>query len=296
MLLKRSLVAVIAAATFCGCGAHGAAVVESPAMVLAAAVKATDSLSSYTIKFAATESFPLSGKSLGLSGSSGGSSAISGTFNGNFTGDLKVVKPDRLAFDATAKLNGISIEFSAIRIGADSYSKDLLSGAWKKSTAGSGANVLGNGLTGGASLDSLDPATMTDLLKYLSVDQTFADTDVDGAHVHHYRVKLDTAKLKDELSHKGVLADGKSNQFFDDIVKQSQYTIEVWVGTADHLVRRVSFSLDSTMDLGGLGGFNLGGASPKPASTPQPVHVTAHAQLDYADFNKSIQVTPPPIG
>ncbi len=199
MLLKRTLVAAMAAVMLSGCGARGAAVVESPTMVLAAAVKATDGLSSYTIKFAATESFPLSGKSLGLLGSSGGSSAISGTFNGNFTGDLKVVKPDRVAVDATAKLNGISIEFSAIRIGADSYSRDLLSGAWKKSTAGSGDSILGNGLGSGASLDSLDPATMTDLLKYLSVDQTFADTDVDGAHVHHYRVKLDTTKLKDEL-------------------------------------------------------------------------------------------------
>src|SRR5258708_23279607 len=134
MLLKRSLVAAMAAVMLSGCGGRGAAVVESPTMVLAAAVKATDSLTSYTIKFAATESFPLSGKSLGLLGSSGGSSAISGTFNGNFTGDLKVVKPDRVAVDATAKLNGISIEFSAIRIGADSYSRDLLNGAWKKAT------------------------------------------------------------------------------------------------------------------------------------------------------------------
>jgi len=266
-------------------------------MVLAAATKAIDGLSSYSVKFTAGETVPISGKSLGLlGGGSGGSGAISGNLSGNFTGELKVVKPDRVAVDATAKLNGISIEFSTIRIGADTYTKDLFSGAWKKSAVGSSDSVLGNGLGSGTSIDKLDPASMTDVLKYLSVDQTFADTDVDGAHVHHYRVKVDAAKLKDQLSHKGVIADTKTNQFFDDVVKQSKYTMEVWVGTSDHLVRRVTFNLDATMDLGGLGGFNLGGTSPKPAATPEPVHVTAHAQLDYSDFNQSIQVTPPPTG
>ncbi len=292
-MAKRSLLLTITALTLCSCGARGAAVAESPAMVLAAAVKATDNLNSYTIKFVATESFPISGKSLGLFGGSGGSSAISGTFNGHFSGDLKVVKPDKVAIDATAKLNGVSIEFSALQIGADSYSKDLLSGTWKKSPAGSTAGILG-GSAGSAGLNNLDPATFDDLLKYLSVDRTFADTDVDGARVHHYSVKLNPDKLKAELSRKGALADPKANQAFNDFVKQATYNMEVWVGTADHLMRRLTLALDATIDGGSLGGFNLGGSSPKPASTPKPVHVTAHAQLDYADFNKSIQVTPPP--
>jgi hypothetical protein len=295
-MLRRSLVVAIAAAMVCGCGARGVTVVESPSMVLAAAVQATGSLNSYTIKFAATESFPISGKSLGLLGSSGGSSAISGTLNGNFTGNLKVVKPDKVAIDATAKLNGISIEFSAIQIGADTYTKDLYSGTWKKSPPGLGAGILGGSAATAPGLNNLDPATFSDLLKYLSVDRTFADTDVDGAHVHHYSVKMNTDKLKGELSRKGSLADPKASQSFDDFVKQGKYTIEVWVGTADHLVRRVTVALDATVDPGSFTGLNLGGSSPKPASTPQPVHVTAHAQLDYSDFNKSIEVTPPPTG
>lgn len=265
-------------------------------MVLAAATKAADGLNSYTVKFTATESFPISGKSLGfLGGSSGGSSAISGTFNGNFTGDLRVMKPDRVAIDATAKLNGISIEFSTIRIGADTYTKDLLSGTWKKSTAAdSAANILGGGAGTAAALNKLDPATFTDLLKFVTVDQTFADTDVDGAHVHHYRVKLDANKLKAELGNRGAIADPRSNQAFDTFFKQSSYTMEVWVGTTDHLLRRVTVALDATIDPGSLTGLNLGGLSPKPAPTVEPVHVTAHAQLDYSDFNKSVQVTPPP--
>jgi hypothetical protein len=296
-MTRRSLAIAMMAVALGGCGARATPLVESPSMVLAAATKAADGINSYTVKFSASETVPISGKSLGfLGGSSAGTSAVSGTFSGNFTGDVKVVKPDRVAIDATAKLNGISIEFSSLRIGADSYTKDLLSGAWKKSAAGSSTDVLGGGLGSGASLDKLDPATMTDILKYLSVDQTFADTDVDGAHVHHYRVKLDTAKFKDRLSQKGVIGDAKTNQFFSQLVEQSKYTIEVWVGTTDHLLRRVTFNVDATVDLGGLGGLNAGGSSPRPAPTPPPVHVTAHAQLDYSDFNQSIQVTPPPTG
>src|SRR5258708_38004013 len=92
-MAKRSLLLTITALTLCSCGARGAAVAESPAMVLAAAVKATDNLNSYTIKFVATESFPISCKSLALFGGSGGPRASSGMFNGPFMRDIRVIKP-----------------------------------------------------------------------------------------------------------------------------------------------------------------------------------------------------------
>ena len=131
---------------------------------------------------------------------------------------------------------------------------------------------------------------------YLTVDQTFSDSDVNGDHVHHYRVNLDADKLKAELSKKGVIPDSKTSKFFDDFVKNGKYTMEVWVGTSDRLVRRVTLSFDAVTDASTLGGFTLGGTTPKTQATPQPVHVTAHAQLNYSDFNKSIKSTPPPTG
>ena len=295
---KRVLVAGVIgalAALASGCGASGVALTESPSMVLAAAVQATTALNTYQVHFTASETFPITPSSLGFLGGSGatGTAGISGTFKGDFSGTLKVVKPDSLALDASAKLNGFSIDFSTIRIGADSYTKNLFTGAWekdKKTTGASGAD--GSGVTS-SSVSNLDPATFTDLLKYLTVDQTFADTDVNGAHVHHYRVKLDPDKLKAALSAKGAIPNAKTSKAFDDFVKNGKYTMEVWVGTADHLVRRITLNFDATTDSAALGGFNFGGTTPKATATAQPVHVTAHAQLDYTDFNKPITITAP---
>ncbi len=288
-MLKRRLLFGALAALVSGCGAGAVTLGESPSMVLAAAVKASDALNSYKIQFTASETFPLTSSSLGFLGANSGTSGaggISGTFKGDFSGTLRVVKPDRTALDATAKLNGLSIDFSTVRIGADSYTKNLFTGRWEKNNKTTGASAA-TGVT------NLDPATFTDLLKYLTVDQTFSDTDVNGAHVHHYRVKLDPDKLKAELARKGVLPDAKTSRFFDDFVKNGKYTMEGWVGTSDHLVRRVTLNFDAITDANTLGGFTAGGSTPKAPATPQPVHVTAHLQLDYSDFNKTLDIAAP---
>jgi hypothetical protein len=299
---KRALVLGLLAALLSACGASGVVLGESPSTVLAAAAKASGALNSYRIQFKASETFPISASSFkffgGGSGASG-ASGLAGTFKGDFSGTLKVVKPDRFALDATARLNGFSIDFSALRIGAASYTKNVFTGQWEKNKKLGGiAGATGDqGSTGSsAGVDNLDPATFTDLLKYLKVDQTYPDTDVNGAHVHHYRVLLDVDKLKAELTKKGVLPEGKTSQYFDDFIKNGKYKMEVWVGTADHLVRRVTLDFDATTDASALGGFSFGGTTPKLKATPQPVHVTAHAQLDYSDFNKAIAITPPPAG
>lgn len=217
---------------------HGVAIGESPSSVLAAAAQASGALNSYKIQFTASETFPISASSLNFFGGSSGASGASGpagTFKGDSSGTLKVLKPDRTALDATAKLNGFSIDFSSLRIGTDSYTKNVFTGRWekdKKATGASGATGAAGSSTSSKGVSNLDPAMFTDLLKYLKVDQTFSDTDVNGAHVHHYRVKLDADKLKAELSKKGVLPDSKTSQFFDDFVNNGKYTMEVWVGTS----------------------------------------------------------------
>jgi hypothetical protein len=280
------------------CGAHAVAL-ESPTIVLAAAAEASAALNSYKVQFSATENFPLPASALNLFGGgsvASGAGGTAGNFRGDVSGTIKVVKPDRFSLDATARLNGFSIELSAVRVGAETDVKTPFTGRWEK-----GAKAIGAAGAGGArgssgssqNIGDLDPATFTDVLKYLTVDRAFADADVNGAHVHHYRVKLDADKLKAELSKKGVLPDGKASQSFDEFVKNGKYTIEIWVGTSDHLVRRVTVSFDAITDASALGSLNLGAGTPNDSGTPEPVHVVAHAQLDYLDFNKPIQITAP---
>lgn len=111
--------------------------------MLAAAAQASGALNSYKIQFTAFETLPISASSLNLFGGSSGASGASGpagTFKGDFSGTLKVVKPNRTALDATAKLNGFSIDFSTVRIGADNYTKNVFTSRWEKDKKATGAS------------------------------------------------------------------------------------------------------------------------------------------------------------
>ena len=298
-VLKRLAVLGLMLGMLSACGSVGP-LGETPAAVLAAAADKSEALNSFSVAFDASESFPATAAMLsGLGAFGAGGSQEKSTVQVALKGTVKVVKPDRIALDGNVKFNGLALDFSTVTIGSDTYTRDLFTGQWKKSTrTGSGA------ADSGKRLESLDPATFSDLVKYLTVEDTLADTDLDGVHVHHYKVKIDGDKLKAELTRRGVLKAGTNTQAFDDFIKKDAYKMQVWVGTSDHLVRRVTIDIDTITDASVASGFSLG-ASPssgpqshvvRPAPSPQPVHVTGHAQLDFSDFDKPLDIKPPPVG
>jgi hypothetical protein len=100
---------------------------------------------------------------------------------------------------------------------------------------------------------------------------------------------------------------GTDTKAFDDFIKKDAYKMQLWVGTSDHLVRRIALDVDTTTDASVAGGFSLGstnsipGGSGQnqeagPSPSPQPVHITGHAQLDFSDFDKPLDVKAPPVG
>lgn len=310
-MLKRFGIMALAAGTLAGCGSVGP-IGETPSAVLATAADKAAALHSFSVAFDASESYPAPASMLNLFGASGASGASGSqattTVQAAFKGNIKVVKPDRFALDGSVKFNGLSLNFSTVTIGNDTYTKDLFTGQWKKdtkATGASGASGSSGSSDSGKSLDNVDPATFTDLVKYLIIEEALADTDVNGARVHHYKVKLDGDKLKSELARRGVLKAGTNTKAFDDFVKKDAYKMQLWVGTSDHLVRRITVDIDTITDAGTAGGFGLGASTSsggtkshivRPTPSPQPVHVTGHAQLDFSDFDKPLEVKAPPVG
>jgi predicted small lipoprotein YifL len=300
-VLKRLAVLGLTLGMLSACGSVGP-LGETPSAVMAAAADKSKALKSFSVAVDASESFPataamLSG--LGAFGATGNQEKS--TVQVTLKGTVKVVKPDRIALDGSIKFNGLALDFGTVTIGGDTYTRDLFTGHWKKSTrTGSGSGAA----DGGKPLDNLDPATFSDLVNYLTVEETLADTDLNGAHVHHYKVKIDGDKLKAELTRRGVLKAGTNTQAFDDFIKKDAYKMQVWVGTSDHLVRRVTIDIDTITDASIASGFSLGGSPGsgpqshvvRPAPSPQPVHVTGHAQLDFSDFDKPLDIKAPPIG
>jgi hypothetical protein len=306
-VFKRLAVLGLTAGMLSACGSVGP-LSETPAGVMAAAAEKANALHSFSVTLDANESYPAPASMLRLFGASGasgaGGSQATATVQAAFKGTIKVVKPDRLALDGSLKFNGFALDFSTITIGSDIYTKDLFTGHWKKDTKTSGASGSSGSSNTGKAIENLDPATITDLVKYLTVEQALADTDVNGTHVHHYRVKIDADKLKAELTRRGVLKAGANTKAFDDFVKKEAYKMEVWIGTSDHLVRRITFDIDTITDASIASGFSLGGGSSRGtpsgvdslSPSPAPVHVTAHAQLDFSDFDKALDIKAPPIG
>lgn len=314
-MLKRLAFLGLTAGLLSACGSVGP-IGESPSAVMAAAADKAAALHSFSVAIDANESYPAPAGALNMFGGTGASGASGSqattAFQVAFKGTIKVVKPDRFGLDGNVKFNGFALDFSTVTIGADTYTKDLFTGQWKKSTKTTGASgASGAGGSSGSGdatkvLQNLDPATFTDLVKYLTVEEALADTDLNGTHVHHYRVRIDADKLHTELTRRGVLKAGTDTKAFDDLVKKDAYKMQVWVGTSDHLVRRFALDVDTTTDASVAGSFGLGsgaahqGSSQShvvvPSPSPHPVHITGHAQLDFGDFDKPLDIKAPAVG
>jgi len=72
-------------------------------------------------------------------------------------------------------------------------------------------------------------------------------------------------------------------------------TVEVWFGTDDHLVRRISTDADYTIDLnqllGSLGAPTSGSTLPAGST----IHATAHVVLNYHDFDAPVTISIPSV-
>jgi hypothetical protein len=132
----------------------------------------------------------------------------------------------------------------------------------------------------GASSDSQNPLDAVAILKDLRNVQTVGAETVNNASTTHYRGTVQPASA------------GQGNPIGDFIngiisrVEGSSTTVDVWVGTNDNLVRRVSIANSTRVDLGVLTRKGT------PAATGAPT-TQSTLTFDFTDFDATLSIAPP---
>jgi hypothetical protein len=195
--------------------------------------------------------------------------------------------------DATieAKLGGLTVDTEVIAVGGRLYIKDPMTGKWKAVGQPDQANSA-------KSKTGLSYQALIDTAKSLSEINDQPST-INGVAVDHYRIVPDLVKLLAQVTTAGSSKDPQVTAALEGILQNAQLTADVWTGTSDHLIRRVSYDADVTADLHVLSAAFANGTGANGQSLQIPAgsmaHLTAHAVINLHDFNGAVTIKAPTV-
>jgi hypothetical protein len=121
---------------------------------------------------------------------------------------------------------------------------------------------------------------------------------LNGVTVEHYRVVPDLVKLFSAIS-SGQNTNSAAMTALQTVLQNATVSADVWTGSSDHLVRRLSYDADVTADLSQLASAMSDKASTKAPAFGLPAgsvaHLTAHVVVDLHDFNTQLKIQAPTV-
>jgi hypothetical protein len=217
----------------------------------------------------------------GQTGGAAGSVAL------DMTGKGEAAFPDRYKATINAKLSGLSITTEVVVANGQAYVKNPVNGKWESSPAG--------GITG--QLSQPDPLSYEQLLRNVKSIKDLGETTLsDRSKVHHYQLTPDKEKLIASFD-KAAVKNPQAKAAIEQVLNSGSLTVDVWFGSDDHLVRRVTTDADYTVDLSALMGAlgaPAGSGSRVPAGST--IHATAHIEINYHDFDVPVTIAIPSVG
>ena len=294
--MKRVLGAALAAALLSACAglsAPGATKTETPQQSLAATGKAMGQLKSAKFDVAATVQVTLPQSLVDQLKAKGGAQA--GALSSNMTATLKISgaaqKPDQLQANVSARLGGLTIETQVLAVGGAIYFTDPMTSKWE---------VLKRpeGTTPKSSPGTLSYQAILDTAKSIT-EVTDSSATLNDATVEHYRVVPDLVKLFAQISGSHASSNSAATAALQTVLQNASVTADVWTGTNDHLIHRLSYDADVSADLHNLAGAFGSTATAKVPAFNLPVgsvaHVTAHVVIDLHDFNTQLKIQAPTV-
>ena len=122
---------------------------------------------------------------------------------------------------------------------------------------------------------------------------------INGVAVDHYRIVPDLVKLLAQVTAGSGSKEPQVAAALQGIFQNAQLTADVWTGTSDHLIRRVSYDVDVTADLHALSAAFAKGTGSNGQSVQIPAgsmaHLTAHAVINLHDFNGAVTIKAPTV-
>ena len=292
--MRRTLTAVLAIGLLAACAgltAPAASKSDTPQQSLAATGKEMAKLKSVRFDAKATVSLTLPAALVDQLRAKAGSQ---GSFlSSNMTVDLTITgavqKPDQLEATIEAKLGGLTVSTEVIAAGGQVYAKDPMTGKWK--TLGQRDQPNSAKSKAGLSYQAL-----IDTAKSLAEISDQPST-INGVAVDHYRIVPDLVRLLAQVSTGGSSKDPQAMAALQGILQNARLTADVWTGTTDHLIRRVSYDADVTADLHVLSAAFANGTGSNGQSLQIPAgslaHLTAHAVINLHDFNSAVTIKAP---
>lgn len=290
--MKHTSVAILAMGLLAACagvGAPGAARSQTPQQSLATTGQRMSQLQSLKFDLAGTIALTLPQQLVdqlrARDGSPGGFLSTAMTVNLKVSGAAR--RPDQLQATVTAKIGGVTINTEARAVGGTLYYKDPITAEWRVVTRdATGAHEKGVG--------KLSYQLVLDTAK--SVTEVSDSTTLNGVAVDHYRVVPDLIKLFAQLAAQLESRDPPAAAVVEQTLAGVNLTADVWTGVDDHLIHRLSYDADATVDLHQLATASLR-ASQQAPTLPRGsvVHLTAHVVIDLHDFNAQVNVQAPPV-
>ncbi len=291
-LLSLTLLAGLLSAC-AGVSAPGATKSQTPQQTLATSAKAMSQLKSVRFDVNGTVNLTLPQALVDQLRAKAGAQA--GLLTTNMTVVLKISgaaqKPDALQATISAKLGGLTINTEVVAAGGKLYYKDPMTSKWqvlKQSGATEPKTATG----------TLSYQTILDTAKSLT-EITDSNPTLNGVTVEHYRLVPDLAKLFAAISAGHSSSNSEATTALQTVLQNASLVADVWTGSSDHLIHRLSYDADLTADLSQLAGAMADKASAKAPAFSLPAgsiaHLTAHAVIDLHDFNTALKIQAPTV-
>jgi hypothetical protein len=294
--VKRILLATLTIGLLSACAgvaAPAAAKSETPRQSLATTGKAMAKLRSVRFDLTGTVTLALPQQVVDELKAKAGSKGtlLSSNLTVDFTVTGAVQKPDRLDAMIQAKLGGLTINTEVIAADGSIYYKDPTSGKWEALTRGpaTGSNKEKATLSYQAVLDSAKSLT----------EVGGPPSTLEGVSVDHYRIVPDLVKLFAQVTASGPGSSSQATAAIQSLLQGVELTADVWTGTSDHLIRRLTYDATATADLHGLALALARTSTPNAPAISVPAgsvaHLSAHAVINLHDFNAPVSIKAPAV-
>ncbi len=294
--MKRLLATAVFAGLLSACAGVSAAGLtksETPQQSLGTTGKAMSALKSVRFDANGTVEVTLPQALVDQLKAKGGSQA--GFLSSKMSVALKITgaarRPDRLQATVTAKLGGLTIQTEVVAAGGNLYYKDPMTSRWEiVKRAGAEASH--------GSSAKLSYRTILDTATSIT-EITDPNTSIGGVAVDHYRVVPDLVKLFDQASAGQSPTNATAAGALKLVLQNAILTADVWTGTSDHLIRRLSYDASLSADLSQMSAARASKAPDKAPAFSLPAgsmaQVTAHIVIDLHDFNTQVNIQAPTV-
>ena len=295
--MKRLLATAVLAGILSACAgvsAAGLAKSETPQQSLGATGKAMSALKSVRFGANGTVDVTLPQALVDQLKAKGGSQAgfLSSKMSVALTITGAAQRPDRLQATVSAKLGGLTIQTELVATGGNLYYKDPMTSKWELVKRAGAAASHG-------STAKLSYQMLLDTAKSIT-EITDPNTSIGGVAGDHYRVVPDLVKLFDQASAGQSPTNATAASALKLVLQNASLTADVWTGTSDHLIRRLSYDASASADLSQLSALMAGKAADKGPAFSLPAgstmaQVTAHIVIDLHDFNTQVNIQAPTV-